>query len=135
MRIDEVPTQTRDQFDNQRKAVYAVDQNGHYQMVRSGGDEAEVTVTLEAVAWFEQLANDALQRVRSGESSPLEYFMYRQRMDIPTLSKATGMWQWRIRRHLRPKIFASLSATMLQRYADAMNISVQELTGPLDHAV
>lgn len=128
MRIDEVPTQTRDQFDHQRKAVYAVDQNGHYQMVRSGGDEAEITVTLEAVAWFEQLAHEALQRVRKGESSPLDYFMYRQRMDIPTLSQATGIWQWRIRRHLRPNVFASMSAAMLQRYADAMNISVAELT-------
>ncbi len=128
MRIDEVPTQTRDQFDNQRKAVYAVDQNGNYHIVRSGGDEAEVAVTLEAVAWFEQLASEALVRVKAGQSSPLEYFMYRQRMDVPTLSQATGIWQWRIRRHLKPTNFRALSSVLLQRYADAMNISMQELT-------
>ena len=132
MRIDEVPTQTRDQFDNQRKAVYAVDSNGHYQIVRSGGDEAEVTVTLEAVAWFEQLTQAALLRVRNGHSSALEYFMYRQRMDIATLSQATGMWQWRIRRHLRPLIFKQLKPALLQRYADAMGISLDELTQVID---
>ena len=131
MRIDEVPTQTREQFDNQRKAVYATDANGHYQMVRSGGDEAEVTVTLEAVAWFDELAQQALARVRGGLSSPLEYFMYRQRMDIPTLSQATGIWQWRVRRHLRPDVYKKLNKRFLQRYADAMNIGIDELTGTL----
>ena len=43
------------------------------------------------------------------------------------MTQATGLWQWRVRRHLRPEIFQQLSPALLQRYADALGLSVAQL--------
>jgi len=104
-----------------------VDERGRYFIARSGGTEAEVSVTEEAVSWFARLATEAAARARRGEASPLEVHMYRQRMDLPTLAQATGFWRWQVRRHLRPAGFARLSARSLERYAGALGISVAQL--------
>ena len=127
MRPDEVPQQSAPLLEGQRKAVYVVDKDGHYLIAQSGGDEAEITVTEEAVAWFARLAEDARQRALRGESSPLEYHMFRLRMDLPTLASATGFWRWRVRRHLTAKGFASLNPRQLERYAEAMGLTVAQL--------
>jgi hypothetical protein len=37
------------------------------------------------------------------------------------------MWQWRVKRHLKPTVFKSLSDSILKKYADAFNISIEEL--------
>ena len=110
-----------------RKVVYVVDQDGHYLIAQSGGSEAEITVTEEAVAWFGRLTEDARQRALRGETSTLEYHMFRLRMDLPTLASATGFWRWRVRRHLTAKGFASLNPRQLERYAEAMGLTIAQL--------
>jgi hypothetical protein len=127
MRPDEVPQENAPVLGGVRKAVYVVDQDGHYQIAQSGGGEAEVTVTEEAVAWFARLAEDARQRAQRGETSPLEYHMFRLRMDLPNLAQATGLWRWRVRRHLTAKGFASLSPQLLERYADALGLTAEQI--------
>ena len=127
MRADEVPERSAPLFEGQRKVVYVVDEQGRYRVARSGGTEAEVTVTEEAVAWFARMADGARARAVRGEASPLEYHMYRQRMDVPTLAQATGLWRWRVRRHLRPAVFARLSPALLARHATALGVSVEQL--------
>lgn len=127
MRQDEVPQEGAPLLEGQRKVVYVVDDAGRYAAARSGGSEAEITVTEEAVAWFAEQAATAKERVLRGEASPLEYHMLRIRMDVPTLAQATGLWKWRVRRHLRPDVFARLREPMLRRYAEAMNLNPDEL--------
>ena len=63
----------------------------------------------------------------AGRTSALEYHMYKARMDVPLLAQTTGLWQWRIRRHFRPAIFAGLSPALLARYACVMGITVEQL--------
>jgi hypothetical protein len=127
MRPDEVPEHSAPLFEGETKAVYVVDASGHYRIAQSGGTEAEVTVTETAVEWFARLAADARQRAARAETSPLEYHMFRVRMDVPTLAQAAGLWRWRVRRHLRPAIFARLPDALLQRYADALGLTVARL--------
>jgi len=127
MRTDDVPVRDDPLFEGQRKIAYVVDAQGRYVLAGSGGSEAEVAVTEAAVAWFAQLAEDARQRALRGETSALEYHMFRQRMDIPTLAQATGLWEWQVRRHLRPEKFAQLNPRLLERYAEAMGLSVGQL--------
>jgi hypothetical protein len=43
------------------------------------------------------------------------------------LSQVTGIWQWRIRRHLRPANYARLPERLKQRYAQALGLSVEQL--------
>lgn len=127
MKRDEVPQDGLSYYGEQRKAVYAVGRDGHYETVGSSGWQVEATVTGDAIAEFERLAQAALQRARRGECSPLEYHMYARRMDLPTLAQSTGFWRCSVRRALQPQSFARLRAHRLQAYADALGLGVDEL--------
>ena len=96
-------------------------------IVPSVGGEVDETVTVQALDRIKEQTEEARTRVLAGKSSPLEYWMYAQRLDLPQLSQVTGLWQWRVRRHFRPEVFARLSPKMLQNYAWVMGISVEQL--------
>ena len=127
MRDNEVPQEGNSTLDGHRKAVYARGDDGKLHLVASAGWEVEEIVTRQAVEDLERLTEDARQRVLAGQTSPLEFHMHRVRMDVPLLAQASGLWQWRIRRHFRPAVFTRLSPRLLQRYAEAMGISVDRL--------
>jgi hypothetical protein len=127
MREEEVPQEGNAVLEGHRKAVYAVGADGKLRIVESRGWEVEETVTRQAIEDLERRAEEARQRFRAGLTSPLEYHMYRARMDVPLLAQVTGLWQWRIRRHFRPEIFAKLPDRVRQRYADALGIRKEEL--------
>jgi hypothetical protein len=127
VRADQVPQDGNVTLGGHRKAVYAVGPDGRYTVVPSSGWEAEETVTLQAVEQFRRLQEEAHGRALAGATSPLEFHMYRSRMDLELLSQTTGLWRWRIRRHFRPQVFARLKPALLARYADALGISVDAL--------
>jgi hypothetical protein len=127
MEIDEVPQEGNRTMEGRRRAMYARDAEGRIVIVPSLGGEVDETVTLQALDRIHEMTEAARARVLAGETSPLEYWMYAQRLDLPQLSQVTGFWQWRIRRHLKPYHFAKLSANLLQRYADVMGITVEQL--------
>lgn len=127
MRDDEVPQEGNCTLGGHRKAVYARGDDGRIRLVASAGWEVEEIVTRQAVEDLDRLAADARQRVLAGRTSPLEYHMHRLRMDVPLLSQLTGLWQWRIRRHLRPEVFAGLKPALLARYAEVMGLDVEAL--------
>lgn len=127
MKKTEVPQDRNPALAGERKAVYALDESGHYATATSSGWQVEAVVTGQAVEEYQRLAREALQRVRAGAAAPLEFHMYDRRMDPPTLAEATGFWQWRVRRHLRPANFRRLSPALLQRYAAALGISEDQL--------
>jgi hypothetical protein len=134
MRAEDVPQEGNATLDGQRKAMYAVGTDGRIALVPSCGWEAEEMVTTAAVEHFEHLAQEALQRVRTGAAGALEYFMYACRLDPPTLARASGVWRWRLRRHLRQP-FARIPAPLQQRYAEVLGIPRSELLDLLPDTV
>jgi hypothetical protein len=127
MDVNDVPQEGNRTMGGHRRAMYARDKDGRIVIVPSLGGEVDETVTLQALDRLHEQTEEARQRVLAGESSPLEYWMYAQRLDLPQLSQVSGYWQWRIRRHFRPKIFAGLSEKILQNYAWVMGITVEQL--------
>ncbi|MDR3086565.1 MAG: hypothetical protein LBU45_01215 [Azoarcus sp.] len=127
MNVADVPQEGNSTYDGHCKAVYARNANGRLGLVLSRGWEAEEIVTRQAVEMFETLAAEARERTLAGQSSPLEYHMYRARMDVPLLAQACGLWQWRVRRHLRPAVFARLSSALRARYAETLGIEPARL--------
>lgn len=111
-----------------RKLVYAVDDSGHYEGTTSTGSKVEETVTTQAIEEFIRLRDEVRARVVAGTASPLEYHMYDRRMDLQTLAQITGIWTWRVRRHLQPRHFATLKRSLLERYADVLGLTVEQLT-------
>jgi hypothetical protein len=127
MREREVPQEGNRSLAGHRKAVYAVADDGKLRLVPSRGWEVEEIVTRQAVEDLERRAEEARARVLAGQSSPLEYHMYRARMDLELLSQSTGLWRWRVRRHLRPAVFARLPLALRRRYAETLGVSVEAL--------
>lgn len=128
MKKDEVPQQ-RDQsiLEGHQRACYAVDENGHYIVVGSAGWEVEKIVNGQANDEVRAQIMQALERVRRGERSPLDYHMARRQMTPGLLASYSGISQFRIRWHLRPWAFARLPEQVLQRYAEALQIPLAEL--------
>ena len=119
MRERDVPQEGNATLGGHRKAVYAVGEDGKLRIVPSRGWEVEEVVTRQAVEDLERRAREA--------RSPLEYHMYRARMDVPLLAAATGIWRWRVRRHLRPQVFARLPLRLRRRYAVALGLTLEAL--------
>ena len=131
MDINEIPQDDSKIFRGQKKVIYAT-QNGQYKTGTTTGWDTEAFVTEQAVEEFNQLTNEALDAVKRGEKSPLFYDMYRYRFDLPTLAQTTGLWQWQIKRHFKPSVFAKLSDKVLKRYAETFGIKIMELKNKND---
>ncbi len=127
MKAQEVPQDNSSIYRGEKRAVYATSSDGEYGVVASSGWDAEEEATQQAVAELERLADEAYEACLEGDVSPLEFYMYSKRLDLLSLSQATGLFQWRIKRHFKPTVFAKLSEKMLVRYCDVMGITVAEL--------
>ncbi len=128
MKKEDVPQQPHRIYEGETKAVYAVNQEGKLEIAQTAGWEAESTVLELALEEIARLAEDALQRASAGETSPLEYYMYAQRMDLPMLAQAVGRFQWQVKKHFKPKYFARLKPKQLELYAKVLGIDVATLT-------
>ena len=127
MDVNDVPQEGNRTLGMHRKAVYAKDAAGKMVIVPSRGSEVDETVTMQAVERMNALAEDAKTRAQAGKTAPLEYWMYARRMDVALLSQISGIWQWRIRRHLQPQRFARLSPRLLANYAEALGLSTTQI--------
>ena len=110
-----------------KEVVYAVDNSGNYTTELSSGWEVKATAL--DVAWkdIEQRIENARQKVLNNEASPVLFFMELRLMDIGIVAAYTGFWKWTVKQHLKPSVFKKLSEQKLKKYAEAFNISVEEL--------
>ncbi|MFP7658387.1 MULTISPECIES: hypothetical protein [Chryseobacterium] len=112
---------------NMTEVVYVTDENDNYTTANSIGWEAKKLALDESMALINERIEEARQNVAAQTVSPIIYFMELNKMDMAVLSAYVGMWQWRIKRHTKPKVFRTLSDTVLKKYADAFGITVEEL--------
>jgi len=128
MKKEHVPQDQSKTYAGHQKVIYAVNQQGRYETVESSGWEPEELVTLAAVEDLNELTKESRKKVEQGVSSTLEYFMYSRRFDITGLAQASGFFEWQVKRHLTPTLFKGLSLKKKLKYADALGISVEELS-------
>jgi len=127
MKKEDIP-QDKSALDKFTKELcYAVDSSGKYVTGLSSGWEVKATAL--DVAWqdIDKRISDVKQKVLRKEVSPLLYFMELRLMDLIILSAYTGLWQWQIKRHMKPEIFNALTQKKLEKYAKAFNVRVEEL--------
>ena len=110
-----------------KEVVYAVDSTGKYSSELSTGWDVK-TKALD-LAWedIEKRIEAARQKVLNNEASPILYFLELRLMDMGILASYTGFWKMTIKKHLKPAAFKNLSQQKLQQYADAFNVTVEEL--------
>jgi len=127
MKKKDVPQQPHQMFDGETKGVYAVNEQGNYELSQTSGWQAETDALNQALDEINRLSSNALQRAKNGLCSPLEYHMYRQRMDLAMLAKAAGKFKWQVRRHFNPVHFKQLKTHMLTRYAQVLDVDAETL--------
>jgi hypothetical protein len=110
-----------------KEVVYAVDNSGNYTTELSTGWEVKTTAL--DVAWkdIEERIEKAKQKVLNNEASPILFFIELRLMDIGIVAAYTGFWKWKVKQHLKPAVFNKLPERKLKKYAEAFNISVEEL--------
>jgi hypothetical protein len=106
---------------------YAVDENGQYVTARSIGWDPKNTVINQAWEVINHKVSDTRTKVLEGTLSPISFYMEKQLMDIALLAQYVGMSRWRVRRHLRADVFRKLDRRILSKYAEAFDISVEQL--------
>ncbi|RXM48512.1 hypothetical protein [Flavobacterium sp. YO12] len=112
---------------NVKELLYATDENGNYTTTLSTGWEPKTIALSNSIEEINERIAEAKQQVKTGEVSPISYYMELNKMDLTILSSYVGMWKWRVKRHFKPAVFAKLSDSILKKYADAFSISVSEL--------
>ena len=127
MKKEEIPQDNGALNKLTKEVVYVTDASGNYTTDLSTGWEVK-TRALD-VAWEEiaQRIEDARQKVLRNEASPILYFMELRLMDLGIVSAYTGYWKWTIKKHMKADAFKKLSAERLKKYADAFNVTVDEL--------
>lgn len=113
---------------NVKELCYATDENGNYTTGLSTGWEPKTIALENSLNAINERIEEAKQDIISGKASPIVYFMELHRMDWITLADYVGIWKWRVKRHAKPNVFKKLNQKILQKYADAFQISVEELT-------
>lgn len=126
MKVNEIPQDESKTYAGYRKVMYATE-NGRYTTRPSSGWEDEEFVTKQAVTALEEATEAALAEVRLGNKSPLYFYMYHYRHDLVSLAQTTGLFKWQITRHFDPRRFAKLPEKTLIRYAEAFNLSLDDL--------
>ncbi|HLZ19183.1 MAG TPA: helix-turn-helix domain-containing protein [Smithellaceae bacterium] len=126
MKVNEVP-QDITFYEGVKRACYALNEEGKYVVVPSTGWDAEDVVNSLAVDDLAVMLEETRNAVWAGLKSPLCYHMERRQMNPDILAKTAGIAVFRVKRHFRPEIFVKLNSSVLNRYAQALAVTVEEL--------
>jgi hypothetical protein len=107
---------------------YALDANQHYVAAESAGWEVERVATEQALLALEAEVEAVRQKVVRGELAPLAYHLAARQMTPKLCAQHLGLATWRVKRHLKPAVFARLAPKLLARYADCLARRPDELS-------
>lgn len=106
---------------------YSIDQDGNWERkLLANWGHKEIVNTQTWIIVQERL-NAAKELVLSEKSSPIAYFMTKCIMDAKLCGEFVGYPARKVKKHMKPEVFKKLPPEVLKRYADAFEISVDEL--------
>lgn len=128
MKNKEVPQDDEGLMEGKVKDLcYAVDENGRYIQVYSTGWEPKNAALKQAWEEIQIRIEKTKELVMAGSLSPVAYFMEKNIMNISILAQYVKMPKWKVRKHMKPAVFRKLHHSVLAKYAEAFNISVDQL--------
>ena len=122
----DIPQENNSTLNGQRKVMYGTNESGDFQRVNYASSVEEFA-TITAVEEYKELEKECLEEIKNDIASPIKYYMYKNRMDLPTLTSVVGMFSFRVKRHLKMKHFKKMNDKNLKKYADAFTIEIDEL--------
>ena len=133
MKKEEVPQDLGALGKITKEVCYVTDSSGKYVTELSKGWDVKSSAL--NVAWddIKERVAAARQQVLNNEASPILFFMEYRLMDLNLLAEYTGYWKWQIKRHLKADVFRMLSEKKLKKYAEAFNVTVEDLKSMTVH--
>jgi hypothetical protein len=126
VKVNEVP-QDITYYEGVKRACFALNDEGKYVVVTSTGWTDEAVANGLAVDDLAVALEETRKAVLAGVKSPLCYHMEFRQMNPDILGKTAGIAAFRVKRHFRPDIFIKLKPSILNRYAQALAVTVEEL--------
>lgn len=126
MREEDVP-QEKSFYQGHRRACYAVGKDEQYVLAKSAGWEVERVATEQALLELEEQVEDARLKAEAGAVSPLAYHFATRQMTPKMAAQHAGLSTWRVKRHLKPAVFARLSKELKSLYSRVLDVPVEEL--------
>lgn len=126
MREKDVP-QDPSYYQDLERVCFALDEDDHYVPARSRGWEVERLATEQALLVLEEQVERERRRVLAGEVSSLAYHLAARQMTPKLFAQHVGLAAWRVRRHLKPRVFARLGPERLAHYARCLDLAPAEL--------
>jgi hypothetical protein len=110
-----------------RDVLYAIDENGNYTPVISDGWSVK-NDALNAV-WddIREQCGEIRRQALARKVSPLAYHLKKALQDTAMLAAYSGVPRRKIRKHLNYDAFMDADDETLQKYADALRITPEEL--------
>ena len=128
MKVNEVPQDLKYFKDNVIRDVnYALDEEGRYTGIISDGWEVKNDALSFVWETIMEECEPIRQQVLDKKISPIAYHMKKNLQDIGMLAAYSGIPKRKIKKHLQYDEFMKLDDTTLQKYAEALRISVEEL--------
>ena len=129
MKEEDVPQDSNDKLYEGKTSLleYAVDKDGNYTRTLSSGFEPKNDALEQAWDLIDDQIAVTKKRVEEGKLSTLAYHMENNLMDASLLAEHMGYFTLKVKWHLRPKVFAGLSAPVLNKYAEVLKMSVAQL--------
>ena len=129
---EEIKDSTGDEliYTYNREVFYHFDkEKGYTQQVDYQNPNNQVIIKQSWDAAEERL-EQMKQLVVIGKASPIAYYMEKILMEVPMLAAYMEMPKWRVKRHLKYKVFKKLKPEILVKYAEIFGIPVEELMKP-----
>lgn len=127
MKKEELPQDQSALTNVTRELLYVKNTDGKYTTDLSTGWDVKKDALDNAWEDIHERVNETALAVKKGETSPISYFMELKLMDLQLLSDYTDFWKITIKRHMKPNVFARLSDARLKKYAEAFDITIEEL--------
>jgi hypothetical protein len=116
-----------ERYGQYRELLYSYDKDGNFRKDVTFHGEPDRVILQQAWDLFNERIEEARQKVLAGKASPLLYYMEKTLLNPLDLSMHAGISLWRVKFHLKPAWFARLSNKTLGKYAEAFNITVDQL--------
>jgi len=121
------PVYKDQRYGQSRELLYSYEKDGNYGKTVGFHNEADRITIQQAWDHFNERIASAREKVLAGKVSPIVYYMEKNLVDTLTLSMLAGISLWRVKWHYRPGVFKRLKDKTLKKYADAFNITIEEL--------
>jgi len=121
------PVYKDQRYGQSRELIYSYDEHGEFQKTVGFHGEPDRVILQQAWDLFNDRIEEAKQKVLTGKVSPIAYYMEKSLADPLNLSMMAGIALWRVKWHFRPAVFNRLREKTLKKYAEAFNISVEQL--------